>query len=195
MAAPSRQAVCIIAIVLLFAVCSLSAAAQEQKPNLEIANEYIRIIINTLEENMGRFSVGTTGGDPDRIGDENQHLIYGGEEPWTSYTTVRIGNQNWVYGNPTNRRAGKNGLYGQVVQPPTIIDDKLVSSWQLGPILVTQILSFTRSITSGLMDTAKIEYHLENTDVVSHMVGLRLVLDTMLARMTAHRSALQIVLF
>ncbi|HPZ29888.1 MAG TPA: cohesin domain-containing protein [Limnochordia bacterium] len=181
-AAPSRQAVCIIAIVLLFAVCSLSAAAQEQKPNLEIANEYIRIIINTLEENMGRFSVGTTGGDPDRIGDENQHLIYGGEEPWTSYTTVRIGNQNWVYGNPTNRRAGKNGLYGQVVQPPTIIDDKLVSSWQLGPILVTQILSFTRSITSGLMDTAKIEYHLENTDVVSHMVGLRLVLDTMLGQ-------------
>jgi len=172
----------LICVVLILALNSLSGFAQEQKPNLEIANEYIRIIINTLDENMGRFSVGTTGGDPDRVGDEHQHLIYGGEEPWTSYTTVRIGNQNWVYGNPTNRRAGKSGTYGQVVQPPTIVDDSLVSSWQLGPILVTQTLSFARSITSGLMDTAKIEYELVNTDIVSHMVGMRLVLDTMLGQ-------------
>ena len=50
-----KTAVCIIAIVLLFAVCSLSAAAQEQKPNLEIANEYIRIIINTLERTWEGF--------------------------------------------------------------------------------------------------------------------------------------------
>lgn len=178
----SRPVKILIGMILILAVSAVSCSAQEQKPNLEIANEYIRIIINTLEENMGRFSVGTTGGDPDRIGDEQQHLIYGGAEPWTSFTTVRIGNQNWVYGNPTNRRAGKNGLFGQVIQPPTIVDNTLVSSWQLGPILVTQTLSFTRSITSGLMDTAKIEYKLVNTDVVSHMVGLRLVLDTMLGQ-------------
>ncbi|HHX02223.1 MAG TPA: hypothetical protein GX739_06090 [Firmicutes bacterium] len=176
----SRLSTFLISVMLIFSAAAVPCFSQEQKPNLEIANEYIRIIINTLEENMGRFSVGTTGGDPDRVGDEHQHLIYGGEEPWTSYTTVRIGNQNWVFGNPTNRRAGKTGLYGQVVQPPTIVDDSLVSSWQLGPILVTQTLSFTRSITSGLMDTAKIEYQLLNTDIVSHMVGMRLVLDTML---------------
>src|SRR5690554_4262607 len=87
---------------------------------IQIANEYIRIIVNTAEYNMGRFSVMTTGGDPDRIEDNNQHLIYGGENPWTSYTTVRIGNENWVFGSPTNRRAGQAGKYGEMVLPPTI---------------------------------------------------------------------------
>lgn len=178
----STKRTILIFIAIIMLAMYASASAEEQQVNLEIANEYIRIIINTLEENMGRFSVGTTGGDPDRAGDENQHLIYGGEEPWTSYTTVRIGNQNWVYGNSTNRRAGRSGSYGTVVQPPAVVDNSLVSSWQLGPILVTQTLSFARSITTGLMDTAKIEYELLNTDSVSHLVGLRLVIDTMLGQ-------------
>lgn len=170
-------------MILLVSISAAVVTAQDEEndqPNLEIANEYIRIMINILEENMGRFSVGTTGGDPDRLGDEYQHLIYGGEEPWTSYTTVRIGNQNWVYGNSTLRRAGRDGLFGEMIQFPIIVDNSLVSAWQLGPIEVTQILSFARSSTTGLMDTAKIEYRVHNTDTVSHLVGLRLVLDTML---------------
>ena len=69
--------------------------AQSNAGYLELKNEYIRIILNNRPYNAGRFSVGTTGGDPDRLGDENKHLIYGGTEPWTSYTTVRIGNENW----------------------------------------------------------------------------------------------------
>lgn len=172
-----------LSLILIFCfIISFQGSSWAQSVNQEIANEYIRIIINTLPENMGRFSVGTTGGDPDRLGDEFQHLIYGGEEPWTSYTTIRIGNENWVFGNPTNRRAGRNGLYGTIVQAPTKEGNSLVSSWQLGPILVEQVLSFARSSTTGLLDTAKIEYNLSNTDSVSHMVGLRLLLDTMLGQ-------------
>jgi len=172
----------LLVFILLTTINSGIVCAQEELLNLQIANEYIRIIVNNRQENMGRFSVGTTGGDPDRTGDEFQHLIYGGEEPWTSYTTVRIGNQNWVFGNPTNRRAGKDGNYGTLIQPPTIVDDTIVCSWQLGPIEVTQILGFARSSTTGLLDTARIEYQVRNTDIVSHLVGLRLVLDTMLGQ-------------
>lgn len=172
----------VIFLVLLLLVPGNSIVAQTVSPNMEIANEYIRIIINTLPENTGRFSVGTTGGDPDRLGDEYQHLIYGGEEPWTSYTTIRIDNQNWVFGNPTTRRAGKAGLYGHQVQAPVIIDNRLVSTWQLGPIEVTQTLEFARSSTTGLMDSVRIEYRLHNHDDVFHDVGLRLMLDTMLGQ-------------
>ena len=94
-------------LVVLAAVLILPAAALGQETGfIQVANEYIRIIVNTSEHNMGRFSVMTTGGDPDRLEDNNQHLIYGGENPWTSYTTVRIGNENWVFGGSTNRRAG-----------------------------------------------------------------------------------------
>lgn len=156
--------------------------AQSNAGYLELKNEYIRIILNNRPYNAGRFSVGTTGGDPDRLGDENKHLIYGGTEPWTSYTTVRIGNENWVFGAETNRRAGKNGRYGIMLQSPTIIDESLVCKWQLGPVIVTQKLSFARSTTTGLIDSAKIEYELHNTDNVAHLVGLRLMLDTMLGQ-------------
>ncbi len=165
-----------ILVLLLWPVSALG----DEPNNIEIANEYIRIVVNNSEYNTGRFSVGTTGGDPDRPEDDHQHLIYGGDDPWTSYTTVRIGNQNWVFGNPTNRRAGQNGLYGEMVMPPTVEDGAIKSVWLLGPIEVTQILSFARSTTTGLMDTARIEYQLHNVDNVSHMVGLRIMLDTML---------------
>lgn len=147
---------------------------------VQIDNEYIRIVVNSGETNSGRFSVGTTGGDPGRLSDQNKHLIYGGDDPWTSYTTVRIDNEHWVYGDLTDRRAGFNGLYGEVVQPPTLVDGKIESSWKLGPIQVWQVLSITRSSTTGLLDTAQIEYHVENLGSESHLVGLRLVLDTML---------------
>ncbi|NLM54069.1 MAG: cellulosome anchor protein [Firmicutes bacterium] len=166
-------------ILVLLLVWPVSVYGQEQD-NLEIANEYIRIVVNNSQYNTGRFSVGTTGGDPDRLEDDHQHLIYGGDDPWTSYTTVRIGNENWVFGNPTNRRAGRDGRYGEVITPPMIDNGTIKSVWQLGPIEVTQILGFARSSTTGLMDTARIEYQLHNLDSVSHMVGLRIMVDTML---------------
>ncbi|KLU40542.1 MAG: hypothetical protein AA931_02940 [Peptococcaceae bacterium 1109] len=165
--------------VLLLLLWPVSAFGEEPS-NIEIANEYIRIVVNNSEYNTGRFSVGTTGGDPDRPEDNNQHLIYGGDDPWTSYTTVRIGNQNWVFGNPTNRRAGRDGRYGEMISPPTVEDGAIKSVWLLGPIEVTQILSFARSSTTGLMDTARVEYQVHNLDNVSHMVGLRIMVDTML---------------
>jgi hypothetical protein len=166
--------------LLTLALVMLVAAASSAQEIVEIGNEYIRIVVNGGELNGGRFSVGTTGGDPGRDNDDHKALIYGGDDPWTSYTTVKVDNQNWIYGNPTDRRAGFDGLYGEMVQPPTIVDGKIESSWKLGPIQVWQVLSITRSSTTGLMDTAQIEYHVENTDTEAHMVGLRLMLDTML---------------
>ncbi|NLY10297.1 MAG: cellulosome anchor protein [Firmicutes bacterium] len=167
----------LLLITVLF-FTSGSAYASESK--LEIANEYIRIVVNTGEFNVGRFSVGTTGGDPERNTDQNKHLIYGGNEPWTSYTTIRIGNESWVFGGQTNSRSGREGLFGEMIQAPTIEDGAIISTWKTGPIEVTQRLSFARSSTTGLLDTARIEYELHNVDNVSHMVGLRIMLDTML---------------
>lgn len=167
-------------IIIALILATISPVIWAETSKVQIDNEYIRIVVNNTEANMGRFSVGTTGGDPDRDTDQNKHLIYGGDDPWTSYTTVRVGNQNWVYGNQTDRRAGANALYGELVEPPAIVDGTIQSSWRLGPIQVWQVLSLTRSSTTGLLDTAQIEYHVENTDSVAHMVGLRLMLDTML---------------
>lgn len=177
---PKKLLLTFAGILTLVLVSSFAVPALAEVTKVQIDNEYIRIVANTGEANGGRFSVGTTGGDPDRTADQNKHLIYGGDEPWTSYTSIRVGNQNWVYGNPTDRRAGLDALYGEMIQSPTIVDGKIQSSWKIGPLTVWQILSIARSSTTGLLDTARIEYHVENEDTVSHMVGVRLMLDTML---------------
>ncbi|HBN96678.1 MAG TPA: hypothetical protein DDZ66_10285 [Firmicutes bacterium] len=177
---PRKFLLTLVGVLTLTLSVSFIATALDAVPNVQIDNEYIRIVVNAGETNTGRFSVGTTGGDPDRITDNNKHLIYGGDDPWTSYTTIRVGNQNWVYGGETDRRAGSSALYGEMIQPPTIVDGKIESSWRMGPVQVWQVLSLTRSSTTGLLDTAQIEYHVENIDSEPHMVGVRLMLDTML---------------
>ncbi|HHT69737.1 MAG TPA: cellulosome anchor protein, partial [Firmicutes bacterium] len=177
---PRKFLITLAGVVAVTLIVSSGAMGLDAVPKVQIDNEYIRIVANAGETNTGRFSVGTTGGDPDRLTDQNKHLIYGGDDPWTSYTTIRVDNQNWVYGGETDRRAGFNALYGEMIQPPTIVEGKIESSWRLGPVQVWQILSITRSSTTGLLDTAQIEYHVENIDSVPHMVGVRLMLDTML---------------
>ncbi len=170
----------VVLLLVLLAPTVMVWAQDEAQDTLQISNEYIRIVANIRELNTGRFSLGTTGGDPDRDEDRNKHLIYGGDDPWTSYTTVRVGNQNWVFGGSTNRRAGRDGLYGDMIEAPVVRDGAIVSVWRLGPVEVTQKLSLARSTTTGLMDTARIEYQVHNTDNEAHLVGLRLMLDTML---------------
>ncbi|NLY30062.1 MAG: cellulosome anchor protein [Firmicutes bacterium] len=149
--------------------------------NIIVANEYISIIVNGGEENTGRFSINTTGGDPDRIGDENKPLVYGMADPWTSYTTIQIDGRNYVFGGPTQTSAGKQGPVGEPISGPEVIQGNAISTvYKLGPVKAEQILSFTRSSTTGLQDTARIAYTLTNEDSVSHSVAMRLMLDTML---------------
>lgn len=149
--------------------------------NVIVANEYIAIIVNGGKENTGRFSINTTGGDPDRIGDENKPLVYGMADPWTSYTTVQVDGGHYVFGGPTQTSAGRQGPFGSIVSGPALVDGSMIRTvCDCGPIEAEQMLSFTRSSTTGLQDTARIAYRLTNNDTVSHSVGMRLMLDTML---------------
>ena len=109
---PRKFLITLAGVVAVTLIVSSGAMGLDSVPKVQIDNEYIRIVANAGETNTGRFSVGTTGGDPDRLTDQNKHLIYGGDDPWTSYTTIRVDNQNWVYGGETDRRAGFNALYG-----------------------------------------------------------------------------------
>ena len=124
-----------------------------------LANEYIAITVNGSGENTGRFSVNTTGGDPLRQNDDKP-LIYGRANPWTSYTTVRVDQRDYVFGGPTNKRAGQGVPTGTWISGPELVDDSIVTTYVIAGIEVSQRLGFTRSLTTGLMDTARIEYEL-----------------------------------
>jgi len=158
-----------------------AAGAGQDDGVVSIFNEFIKIRVNAGPENAGRFAIGTTGGDPTRAADDNKVLIYGTHQPWTSYTTVCVDGKPWVFGGVTQKRAGKSGSYGALTQQPTAAQgDKIICSSRLGPVEATQEIAFARSITTRMLDTARISYTVTNKDSAPHAVGLRITLDTML---------------
>jgi len=85
-----------------------------------------------------------------------------------------------VFGGKTTRRAGRKGRYGDVASPVQVQDGRIVCSYRLGDLKVTQQLSFVKSPTTRYLDTARIHYIVENVGQMTHAVGLRLLIDTML---------------
>lgn len=182
----------LVIVALIFAVIGIGASASAQtfqsrgEDSIVLENEYIAIIVNAREEDTGRFSVNTTGGDPDRTGDEDKPLVFGTERspgPWTSYTTLRIDGRNYVFGGPTGKRAGRVGPFMTPEVLPEAVDDREIrTTWRAGDVRITQRLTISPGVTTGRFDTARIEYEVTNTGQAAHRVGLRVVLDTLLGR-------------
>ncbi|WP_073156301.1 hypothetical protein [Halanaerobium congolense] len=173
--------------LLLILTLSFNAAAQnnffkneDEHNNLRFGNEYIVIVVNQNKNSQGRFAVETTGGAPARENDDNKPLIYGRPNPWTSYTSLWINDQKYVFGGSTERRAGKNARYGEVIQEPTVEGNRIVTKTRFNNIVVEQILTIVKSSTTGLADSAQIQYRVINEGEESEKVGLRIMLDTML---------------
>ncbi|NLB97468.1 MAG: hypothetical protein GX785_17370 [Armatimonadetes bacterium] len=188
-----------LAALLIAVTCSLASPVVAQEPTpagqlsrppaagsatasgpLTIANEFIRVVVNRGPNEAGRFSIGTTGGDPSRPQSANKHLIFGGSSPWTSYTTLSIDGTSYVFGGPTTRRAGKAARYGKLISAPQITPTSVTHLCQLGEIEVAQELAFMRGPSTRMFDTVQITYRLTNRGAATHRVGLRLLLDTML---------------
>lgn len=160
-----------------------AVASVEEPVDVRLFNEYIAITVNATRANTGRFSVQTTGGDPDRTSDDESPLIYKmpGQSPWTSYATIRIDGIDYVFGGEPTERAGRAALYGTMISPPQVVDgNRIETAFRIGPVEAVQTLTIIRSSTTGLLDTARIEYKLTNVGQRTHNVGLRLMLDTML---------------
>ncbi|MDI3547627.1 MAG: hypothetical protein PWR10_1279 [Halanaerobiales bacterium] len=155
----------------------------DQYNNLRLGNDYIVVVMNMDENGQGRFAIETTGGAPLRSNDENKPLIYGRPKPWTSYTTIWINGDYYVFGGSTGRRAGKAGKYGEVIQPPHIKDGSIHTTTKFADKLkVEQILTIVKSSTTGLYDTVQIKYRVENISQEVQKVGMRIMLDTMLGQ-------------
>jgi hypothetical protein len=168
-------------ITLLISLSNISQAAVDEHGNLQIRNNYISVIVNQDKQNNGRFAVDVTGGNPVLDSDDGKPLIYGRPKPWTSYTTIKIDGEDYIFGGETNKRAGQFGKYGTQVKAPYITERGAIETvYKYGEINVIQSLSFVKSNTTGLPDTAQIKYKIENTGQKRHKVGLRVMLDTML---------------
>src|SRR6056297_3639713 len=149
--------------LILLLIFSFQTAAQDnffqnedEHNNLRFGNEYIVIVVNQNENSQGRFAVETTGGAPARENDDNKPLVYGRPNPWTSYTSLWINNQKYVFGGSTERRAGDKAKYGEVIQEPTVEDNQLVTKTRFDDVVVEQILKIVKSSATGLADSVQI---------------------------------------
>ena len=180
-----RSRLVLMGVISLIVLITFGAHAQlDQYGTLRLGNEYIEIVVNGNEKNMGRFAIDITGGNPISPGDDGEPLIYGRPKPWTSFTTLFLDGEYYVFGGETDKRAGRNGQYGKVTVPPQIVNrngkESIVTTSSYGKMDVEQILSFSKSSTTGLYDTAQIKYRFINKDDKKHKIGLRVMMDTML---------------
>ena len=182
-----KYKITLVIALLLILTFSFNIAAQDnffqnvdEHNNLRFGNEYIVIVVNQNQNSQGRFAVETTGGAPARENDDNKPLIYGRPNPWTSYTSLWINDQKYVFGGSTERRAGDNAKYGEVIQEPTVEDNQIVTRTRFDNIVVEQILSIVKSSTTGLADSAQIQYRIINEGDKEEKIGMRIMLDTML---------------
>jgi hypothetical protein len=169
-------------IIRCLIICSLliiPAGGWADSELLSLDNKYIKVYINNSAEETGRFAVDVTSGDSNRTDDDGKPLIYGHPKPWTSFTTIRINGQNFVFGKATTKRAGAGVPGGIIVEPPKLAANQLTMKCQYNSVTVKQILDLARSPSTGALDTARIRYVFCNEGSTPVEIGARILLDTM----------------
>ena len=142
------------------------ATTESLDDRLKISNEFIEAAVDKY---TGKFTVGTTGGDPEIESDDYVWLTYGHPNPWSSFTTVRINGKDYIYGSG-----------GQFVSLPHFEGSSIVSDWKIEDVIVTQSLSIVYSDT-GNPDALQIKYTIKNQSEMAKDIGIRVMIDTMLA--------------
>jgi hypothetical protein len=168
-----------LGILTLSAASSLPAAAINKSQwaaqhSSQRAPAIFRAVVTTsatyvqfvLDDN-GRFTIGTTAGDPTRSGDDNQKLIFGHPSPSTSDTMVQVdGNDYSIHSGVSSNAAS--------------ITDGLSVTLDTASVRIEERLTVVTSPITGNPDTVRIYFKVTNTDSVSHDVALRTQLDTQL---------------
>lgn len=148
-----------------YGLSSLHAEENEKakmaSENLMI-NDYIGLFVN----NTGKFSIGTTGGNPENKRDDNQRLLYGYDINSTSYTTFCVDGTPYKYD-------GSGGVFNTDTASH-------ISTQQRDGIDIAQTLSFCRNGATGRDDVVEIKYTVTNTTEEERSIGCRIMMDTQL---------------
>lgn len=141
------------------ATAAINATASEVEAGQNyIKNEYLKIV-----EESDDFCIYTTGGDPDRTTDDNTVLLY----DTTSDMQLCIDGVD----SSTNN-------YGEIT---TNAADKSITTVynKRNGISSKRVLTFIEN-ANGIENTVEVKFVVTNEDTVSHEVGTRIMLDTML---------------
>ena len=169
-----RYGFLLLAIIFLLAMPLSALADVGAKSNglqEDVAASVDNALIRINMSNGGVAVVGTTGGDPTYVGDENKRLLYGYGATSiieTGYPTLRIqrGGQTTDYVLRDVDLSAAAHVEGSAV----------VAGWDIDGVQVVQRVSLSANPFSGREDMAMFTFELSNQGAEAQ-VGLRLMLD------------------
>jgi len=154
-------------ITMLFIFHLLYTGADAAK----FGNEHITAVVD--DKNL-RYILLTKKGLLEIDSDDNKKLLFERYGEFTSYTTILIDGKEYIYGSEK----------GKILQKPVLTNNNVCySAWSYKDIVtVEQYISLVKGLTTENVDTVEIRYKVKNVDRsgASHMIGLRILLDTLL---------------
>ncbi|MGQ5392585.1 S-layer homology domain-containing protein [Paenibacillus sp. M.A.Huq-84] len=170
----------IMLISLLMNVAPVAALAEEiQKSGVTtISNDFIKV---TVDNKSGRFGIRTEGGQPVRKKDKGVNMLFGGDDPQTSFTTFRIDGTDYIFGNPYKFAVD---FFSEVTQPQIVVNTdgtkQIETVWTIKGVKIKQILMlYTNSSDKQNAGNVNVRYEVLNSTGADVQVGSRMLLDTM----------------
>jgi hypothetical protein len=126
----------------------------------------------------GRFGFQTTEGDPAKSNDNNKPLTFRQERTTqlpngrTSNTRVQVDTRTPLFGEGE----------GRFVRAPALnpVGTEMTAVWEFNRVAFTQTVQIVQSTSTWRFDTFRVEYTAENRDAITHTVGLRWMIDTLI---------------
>lgn len=164
----------ILSVSLLLAVFPIGAIWAEEAGITEISNQYIKVVVNNKN---GGYVISTLEGDILKKSDNNAFLTHRGENYDTSFTSFKIGSDEYVFGE-------QYGLFGsdssEVVTERDVNGNFIKSTQRIGDFEVCQNISLVSNDASEQLGTAMITYTVKNNSQSEKEIKSRILIDTQL---------------
>lgn len=173
-----RMIAAMMAAVMLISMLPLhiAAAAVSAAGTTSIKNGFIKV---TVDNASGRFSIRTEDGQPIRKKDNGVDMIFGGDNPETSFTTFKINGVDLIFGNPYKMAPN----WTSEVTPPKVVTgndgtQSVVTVWTVQGIRISQVITLLLKEDKDQGGNARVQYVVENTTNAKVEIGSRVLLDT-----------------
>lgn len=162
----------ILTLTMSFVASASEFTFEDDGSRILVSNEYLEYAIRDC-----LYTMGTTAGNPLLNTDDNKLLLFGHDDPGTSYATLVVDGK--VY-------SPANGYYDSFVDA---IHNKYYDSttgsyvveYIFDSIAMKQIFTIVDNNSTGRKDVVEFKYVVTNNDTATHNIGFRIMLDTMLA--------------
>lgn len=161
----------LLTVSVMLSVLPAGVAFAEQTDISEISNQYIRVVVNSKN---GGYVISTLEGDILKKSDNNVFLSHRGENYDNSFTSFKIGDDEYVFGE-------KYGLFGSEVTTECDVNGNYIkSTWNVADVEVVQNISLVNNDASEQLGTAMITYTVKNNSSGSKNIKSRILIDTQL---------------